>query len=179
MATDNIFSGLWARRVLNHFNGTTTLAAPGQLYVALLFGFGSNTAGLPDLDDNTGANTLTAFQVQGTGSGGYATGTTVLPSVNFGSVTTGTVTGANPTTNKQEMSNTNAVSFNIGGLGGGGSANVRGIAIVNSNTIVGSYDTSFAGNGSVIWFGDVASPINVSNGNTLTFAIGQITIRLG
>lgn len=160
MAVDNIFSGLWARKVLELIkagNTGTTLACPGTLYLALLSGDKDTIA---TSDDTT---SLTAFT-------GFSQST--LPTIAFGDVSTD---GTN--TARQQMSNTgNDIEFTITSVT---EVTIGGIAIVKNSAKVASYNTSYASNGDVIWFGSTASNIKVITGNILTFKAGQITIRLG
>lgn len=160
MAVDNIFSGLWARKVLELLkanNAATTLASPGQLYLALLTGDKDTIA---TSDDTASLAAFTNFTEAN------------LPQINFGDVATD---GGNSA--RQQMSNTGAdINFTINAVT---ETTIGGIAIVNSNNKASTYNTTYAGNGNVIWFGSTASNIKVITGNILTFKAGQITIRLG
>jgi len=168
MAQTNIFSAGYAKRVLDVITNNGTLTSPTALYLALL-------TTVPTRDDgNVGVAgefvEFTSYEnlnnSDGLGPGSYR------PKIAFPAVSITAGTGAQTF---QSTKNSAAVSYTISP--GVTTTVINGIAVVTANSK--STTLTFGSGGNVVWFGDVNSPApSVIAGNTLTFAIDQIEIKL-
>ena len=193
MATTNIFTEKWSKRVLDAITQNTgyTNGLRGSnsstVYLALLknknltstppadagqpfpvsdsLPYGNGTDANPaNRDNDKWLNEFTDYTIVVNGQ----TDSSNRPAVAFGTVTVGT-----PPTATQNCTNTGAVTFTIQAGG-----QITGIAICEASLKSTALNTTHA-SGNVIWYGEVAANITVAQGNTLTFNAGQITISLG
>jgi hypothetical protein len=163
MAQTNIFSAGYAKRVLDVITNNGTLTSTSALYLALL-------TTVPTQDDGAGCIEFTSYEnlnnSDGLGPGSYR------PKIAFPAVSITAGTGAQTF---QSTKNSAAVSYTISP--GVTTTVINGIAVVTANSK--STTLTFGSGGNVVWFGDVNSPApSVIAGNTLTFAIDQIEIKL-
>lgn len=158
MAQTNIFSAAYAKRVLDVITNNGTLTSPSALYLALL-------TTVPTQDDGTSFVEFTSYDNLNNGGGSGAN----RPKITFPAVS---ITGSQTF---QSIKNSAAVSYTIST--GVTTTTINGIAVVTAEAK--STTLTFGSGGNVVWFGDVNSPApSVIAGNTLTFAIDQIEIKL-
>lgn len=150
-STTNVFTQAWSKKVLDAITQNTA-------YASGIRGSGVNmfVALLTAVGTGNDDATLTEFT-------GYSEAT--RPGITFSSVTGGSGTS-------QQTVSTNNQTFTITG-----NATIVAIAITTSNTKGATLVTTGAGD--VIWFGGTSSDITVTNGNSLLFPTGQITVNLG